>query len=555
MKGVCQYLMNILNLDGIWDFSFDPESRCLPDCLPHLEWESALSVPGCFDVSAPFFGKRGVGYYHCTVRTTGLIRLSVDGLGVAGKIFWDGKLIGECPYAYMPEKFTFDAGKTEEHHLVIAVCNHFNKVFFPYFDFYAYGGIFGSVQIEELPGYAIDLLKVTTLDCSKGRIRAAVTADRFFRKPRKITFEIDGKEVLTGEFAGKENVYEFNVPDFKLWSPEVPHLHRLRVVLGEYEESCSIGLRIIEARGTQLFLNGKELRLMGYNRHDSHPQFGAAVPPSLMAADLQMVKNQGCNFLRGSHYPQRKTFLDLCDKLGILFWEETLGWDVRDEELFKPEFLFKQKDQARKLVRNHYNHPSIIIWGFMNETLSEDKRCRKIIQKVYDTYKAGDTTRFVTYASNRYEKDICMDIVDIVAMNPYPGWGNMNFDEVYSLHRIRPRLEEICKAVPADKPYMISEIGASAVYGHRDPYRVRWSEEYQAELVTEVCRVVLGDPRYCGLAFWHFCDAKSYLNGGRVKGINDKGILNEYRQPKLAWQAITDAISEMGISGQKGRQK
>ena len=539
--------MNILTLDGIWDFTFDPLAQALPEQLPQLSLDSSLSVPGCFDVTAPFFGKRGVGYYRRTVRTGGLVRLSVDGLGVEGKVYWDGKLIGVCPYAYMPEKFTFHAGETGDHELVIAVCNHFNKIFFPYYDFYAYGGIFGSVKLEELPGYAIDLLKVTTLDHTTGKVRAEVCADRFFRKPRKITFEIDGKEVLSADFSGKENVYEFNVPDFKLWSPEAPHLHRLRVVLGEYEESCNIGLRTLEARGPKLFLNGKELRLMGYNRHDSHPQFGAAVPPSLMAADLQMVKNQGSNFLRGSHYPQRETFLDLCDKLGILFWEETLGWDVRDAELFKPEFLFKQKDQARKLARRHYNHPSIIIWGFMNETLSEDKRCRKIIQKVYDTYKANDTTRFVTYASNRYEKDICMDIVDIVAMNPYPGWGSMNFDEVYSFHRIRPRLEEICKAVPADKPYMISEIGASAIYGHRDPYRVRWSEEYQAELVTEVCNVVLRDTRYCGLAFWHFCDAKSYLNGGRVKGINDKGILSEYRQPKLAWQAITDAISEIGI--------
>ena len=148
-----------------------------------------------------------------------------------------------------------------------------------------------------------------------------------------------------------------------------------------------------------------------------------------------------------------------------------------------------------------------------------------------------------------------MDIVDIVAMNPYPGWGKMNFDEVYSLHHIRPRLDELCKAVPADKPYMISEIGASAIYGHRDPYRVRWSEEYQAELAAEVCNVVLRDPRYCGLCFWHFCDAKSYLNGGRVKGINDKGILSEYRQPKLAWQTITDSIREIGILPRKNKGK
>ena len=547
--------MNILDLDGIWEFSFDKEALSIPESLPQISWQSALSVPGCFDVAAPFFGKRGVGYYRRMVTTAHQVRLSIDGLGVEGKVFWDGKLIGTAPYAYMPEKFTFDAGVKGEHELVIAVCNHFNKIYFPYYDFYAYGGIFGSVKLEELPGYAVDSLKVTTCDYKTGSLRAEVTADRFFRKPCRILFEIDGKTVLESVFAGKSNVYEFKVPSFKLWSPETPHLHRLRLILGEYEESCDIGVRTIETQGTKLLLNGRELRLMGYNRHDSHPEFGAAVPPSLMAADLQMVKAQGSNFIRGSHYPQRETLLQLCDKLGILVWEETLGWDVRDAELFKPEFLFKQKDQARKLSTCHYNHPSIIIWGFMNETLSEDKRCRKIIQKVYDTYKANDSTRLVTYASNRYEKDICMDIVDIVAMNPYPGWGQMNFDEVYSLHHIRPRLDELCKAVPADKPYMISEIGASAIYGHRDPYRVRWSEEYQAELAAEVCNVVLRDPRYCGLCFWHFCDAKSYLNGGRVKGINDKGILSEYRQPKLAWQTITDSIREIGILPRKNKGK
>ncbi|MBR2373882.1 MAG: hypothetical protein IKA87_06590 [Lentisphaeria bacterium] len=548
--------MNILNLDGAWDFTFDAQAAAIPETLPELTWESSLSVPGCFDVAAPYFGKRGVGYYRTFVRTGGLIRLSIDGVGVEGKVFWDGRFIGACPYAYMPEKFTFDAGEKGEHELVIVICNHFNKIYFPYYDFYAYGGIFGSVKVEELPGYCIDLLKVTTLDYKTGRVSADVTVNKFFRKARPIVFEIDGKEVLKGEFAGKNNVYEFNVPDFKLWSPEAPNLHRLRVVLGDFEHSCNIGLRTIETKGVKLLLNGRELRLMGYNRHDSHPEFGAAIPGSLQAADLQMLKDQGSNFIRGSHYPQRESFLDLCDKLGILIWEETLGWDVRDAELFKPEFLFKQKDQARKLSQTHYNHPCIIIWGFMNETLSEDKRCRKIIQKVYDTYKANDATRLVTYASNRYEKDICMDIVDIVAMNPYPGWGDISFEEVHSIHRIRPRFEALEKAVPADKPYMISETGASAIYGHRDPHRLRWSEEYQAELVTEVCNVILRDPRYCGLAFWHFCDAKSYLNGGRVKGLNDKGILNEYRQPKMAWHAITESIKEIGlIPAAKGKKK
>ena len=538
--------MNTFKLDGIWDFYFDAEGKTIADTLPEIDFDTALSVPGCYDVAAPFFGKRGVGYYRCITRTGGSIRLSIDGVGVEAKVFWDGKLIGSCPYAYMPEKFCFDAGEYKEHELVIAVCNHFNKIYFSYYDFYAYGGIFGSVKIEELPGYCIENLKVTTLDYQTGKLRADVKANRFLRKTLPITFEIDGKTVVTETFTGKEQSYEFSVPDFKLWSPEEPNLHRMRVTLGGYEESFNIGIRTLETRGTRLYLNGKLLRLMGYNRHESHPEFGAATPPALIASDLQTIKNQGCNFIRGSHYPQRKSFLDACDKLGILVWEETLGWDVRDHELFTKEFLFKQKDQAKKLSDIHYNHPCIIIWGFMNETLSEDKRCRKIIQKVYDVYKANDSTRWVTYASNRYEKDICMDIVDIVAMNPYPGWGGMT--EINSIHRIRPRMEELKAAVPEEKPFMISEIGSAAIYGHRDPHRVRWSEEYQAELSTEVCHTVLGDDRFCGLAFWHFCDAKSYLTGGRVMGLNDKGLLDQYRRPKLGFDAISAYMKEFGYA-------
>ena len=177
------------------------------------------------------------------------------------------------------------------------------------------------------------------------------------------------------------------------------------------------------------------------------------------------------------------------------------------------------------------------------------KRSAKIIKSVYDAYKSVDSTRWVTFASNRYERDICMDIVDIVAMNPYPGWYDMKWEELSGIHNIEPRLQRLADAIPEDKPFMVSEIGASAIYGHRDPHRVRWSEEYQAELAAEVCRVVFGNPRICGLAFWHFCDAKSYLNGGRVMGVNDKGMLDQYRRPKLAWNVITETLKKLDFKG------
>ncbi|MBE6374257.1 MAG: hypothetical protein E7055_19610 [Lentisphaerae bacterium] len=538
------------NLDGIWDFTFS-ESADFNQYPGKEKFENALAVPGCFDVMAPWFGKRGTGYFRRLVHTGGTVQLSLDGLGIEGEVYWDGKCVGTCPYAYMPEKFTFDAGGSGTHELVIAVSNRYNNVVFPFYDFYAFGGIFGSVTLEELPKDHLEWVRITTLDYKTGKIALKVRACRFFRKEQDLTIRIDGKAVKIVPFSGREQEYRLKVPAFKLWSAEEPNLHQLELLLKDDRLEETFGIRQIEVKGPKLLLNGKELRLFGYNRHESHPEFGAATPPALMAADLHMLKDQGGNFIRGSHYPQRESFLKLCDKMGVLVWEETLGWDVKPPELFSRGFLHRQIDQAHKLAAVHYNHPCIIIRGFMNETESQLPRVRSIIRSVYKAFREVDTTRPITFASNKYEKDVCMDLVDLVAMNPYPGWYDSNWDEVSGIHHIAPRLKQLAAAIPANKPYMISEIGASAIYGDHDPYKARWSEEYQAELAREVCRAVLNDPRYCGLCFWHFCDAKSYINGGRVLGYNDKGMLDRYRRPKLAWEAIRQEIKKQQRSNKK----
>ena len=538
------------NLNGIWNFSFS-ESADFNQYHGRVKFENSIAVPGCFDVMAPWFGKRGTGYFRRLVHTGGLVQLTIDGLGIEGKIYWDGKSIGTCPYAYMPEKFTFDAGEYGSHELVVAVSNRFNEVVFPFYDFYAFGGIFGSVTLEELPKDHLEWVRITTLDYKTGSIAVRVRAGRFFRKEQDLEIRIDGKAVKSVPFSGREQEYRLKVPAFKLWSSEEPNLHRLELLLKDDRLEETFGIRQIEVEGPKLMLNGKELHLMGYNRHESHPEFGAATPPALIAADLHMLKDQGANFIRGSHYPQRESFLKLCDQMGVLVWEETLGWDVKPPELFSHGFLRRQKDQAHRLAAAHYNHPCIIIRGFMNETESQLPRVRSIIRSVYKAFREVDTTRPITFASNKYEKDVCMDLVDLVAMNPYPGWYDGEINEVSGIHRIEPRLKALAGAIPKDKPYMISEIGASAIYGDHDPYKARWSEEYQAELAREVCRAVLNDPRYCGLCFWHFSDAKSYLGGGRVLGYNDKGMLDRYRRPKLAWEAIREEIKKKQRSNKK----
>ena len=102
--------------------------------------------------------------------------------------------------------------------------------------------------------------------------------------------------------------------------------------------------------------------------------------------------------------------------------------------------------------------------------------------------------------------------------------------------------------MPQDKPFLISEIGAEAIYGFRDPLKTYWSEEYQAELVVEACKFALESETCAGISIWHFADARSYVNGegiyGRARGFNNKGALDEYRRPKLAWYALKELLSK-----------
>ena len=539
-------------LNGVWDFAFYAGRELAEVELSGCHPDSVMTVPGCFDVLPPYAAQRGTALYRRQVYCGGLQKLSLDGLGLAAHVYWDGQRIGECPYAYMPESFVFDAGESGCHELTLLVSNQFNQIFFPFYDFYGYGGIYGDIHIESLPELHIEEVRVQTVDFATRKIRMQVCTSATPPPQSQLELLFSGKPVLSLPFTEKIQSYELEMSGLQLWSPEHPVMQQLLLRLGDDEIRVDFGIRQVQIDGRRLLLNGKELRLMGYNRHESHPQFGAAMPPSLIEADLLMIREQGCNFIRGSHYPQSRHLLELCDRLGLLVWEETLGWDVKFPTLGEASFLEQQVEQARRLVRNSFNHPSIIIWGFLNETESQLPEVRPIIQRITEVFHEEDDSRLVTYASNKYEQDCCHDLVDLIAMNPYPGWGDVNWEKVQDIDQVRPRLESLMNALPADKPLLISEIGGAAVYGFRDPFKARWSEEYQAMLLQEICSVVLHDTRFCGLCIWQFCNAKSYINGfvmGRPRGFNNKGILDEFRRPKLAWDAISACVrqaKEMG---------
>jgi len=100
---------------------------------------------------------------------------------------------------------------------------------------------------------------------------------------------------------------------------------------------------------------------------------------------------------------------------------------------------------------------------------------------------------------------------------------------------------------------ILSEIGAGAVPGWRDWNQTRWSEQYQAALLEAVIRYLFIDrQRFCGLGIWQFCDVRSSALVsrilGRPRGFNNKGVVDEYRRPKLAYEVVKHWFHELSRS-------
>lgn len=550
------FARRIQKLDGLWDFAF--ADHCDTPENPRwneLVFADKISVPGVFDTLPPTAGRRGTGFYRTCVEIVqdGTVEIRLGGLGLWGAIFWDRKLVGvdDLPYSGMSFSCETSAG---EHELIIAVDNRLDfkrtPLFSQFYDYYGHGGIYRSVEIHELPQLSIDRALIRTVSLQTGEIAAKLLFHGNPGKTAKLGFAIDGDEFQTIEVAVAEGVAEFYaiVKNPKPWSPESPCLHRICVKL---DNGCAIeetfGLRTIEARKGELLLNGKPLTLHGVCRHETHPQFGPALPTQLLAEDIAWLKELGCNFVRGSHYPQDQRFLELCDQYGILVWEEGIGWGDRDNHFSDPGFCSGQLRQLPLMVKNSYNHPCVILWGFLNEGDSSSQLARPFYASMAKELRRLDPTRPITYASMFFEKDIDFDLVDVIGINAYPGWYAEDRDKVRPLEDIAPRLDRFTAFLKEnhfdDKPLILSEIGAGGIYGWRDRMRSFWSEEYQSEYLAEVCRYLETHPRFCGVALWQYCDGRTYQSGyalGRPRAFNNKGLLDEYRRPKTAFETVRE---------------
>ncbi len=548
-------------LDGVWEFCWVGDKLAARDIDPtSLEYHELQAVPGVFDTELARRNVRGAGIYRLRVEDVmGRLRLGIEGLGLYGRIYWDDTCLGECNTPYTAINLDFETAPGD-HWLYIVVDNRFARetspLAHPYFDFYCFGGIYGSVSLQALPGQQVERVGVTTRELESGTVRLDIRTAGVPDGETRFSIAFDDgtcKEVAL-EIRDGHAQLETRVPGARIWSPETPHLHTVRVALHEGDEVVErFGIRTIATRGTEILLNGKPIRLRGVNRHQTHPQLGPVQPDHLALDDLKIVKELGANFIRCVHYAHAPAFFELCDQMGLLVWEESFGWGNSAEDASDPQAAQAAISATKNMVARDINHPSIIFWAFLNESCSHTPEGEKWYRDIITSIRALDDSRLVSYASCQGTRDRCFEMADVVSINMYPGWiaGADQWHTRY-LEQIRPEVEHYAawasEGPLADKPLLVTEIGACALPGCHDYGRAQWSEEFQADYFREACEAILGNPRYSGVTLWQLFDTRSYVNVGGVRtkplGFNFAGLLDAYRRPKLAFETVRECFSK-----------
>ncbi len=511
-------------------------------------------VPGVWESLPELKNYHGRAVYEQCIECGGSIRFFFGGVSFRAKVWLDDALLCTHYGAYTGFEALAENVAAGVHILKVEVDNRFgddSALHVPN-DYYSYGGINRPVVIEGLRSAYITSLHIVPCmenDIWLAKITAAVRSLSDADQRFELKLTACGKETAAEKISlparrtvtVKRTIACANVQP---WAPETPALYSIAAVLladGQPVDDLldRFGFREVKVEGSRILLNGKPLLLKGFNRHEEFGDFGCAVPVDAMARDLELMRNIGCNCVRTCHYPNDQRFLDLCDEMGILVWEESHARSMSEKMMRHPLFLEQLHLCTREMVEQHFNHPAIFIWGCLNECDDKSEYGADCFRQTYRLLHGLDDSRPMTAALLERAGGKVYGDSDVVSINIYPQWYH-NTPAQEGLHT---KLTEINENGGAGKPVIVSEIGAGAVFGYHDPFgEAKWSEERQCTILREQITAVLTNPACLGVFLWQFADVRvdeSWF-GHRPKTFNNKGVVDEFRRPKLSYATVKE---------------
>jgi len=577
-----------MSLNQGWDFKLaDPRNSSQSTLDDDTGWEN-VNLPHTWNAADAFDEEpgyyRGAGWYKRSLKVSSDLAgkrlfLYFEGANQVADVFVNGKNAGRHIGGYTAFAFDItDFVHTGANLIGVRVDNSFNEDIPPLTaDFNFYGGVYRDVWLIaandvhfDVTDHASSGVRITTPDISggKGTVDVVGVLANDGKTERSLSlsaevFDAAGKRVsaITTDIVappGRKTDLssKLTVPEPQLWSPDKPYLYQVRLKIIQNgktidEISQPLGFRWFKFDpDTGFWLNGKHVDLRGANRHQDYQSLGNAVPNDLHIKDMQWIKDEGFNFIRLAHYPQDPAVLEAADRLGLLIWEEIpIVNYITKSQAFTDNSLSMLQD----MIRQHRNHPSIILWGYMNEIYLRVPRGRddlypatvELARKLNDLAHSEDPTRPTTMAchgNDIYNAKGLADVPDVIGWNLYLGWygGEMQ--------QFGPFLDDQHRRFPK-RPMIVSEYGANGdVRLHStEPRRFDSTLEYQRLFHESYLSQIEARPYLSGSALWSEFDFGSEFRGETIPHVNQKGMLTFGRVPKDVYYLYQAALSPRNI--------
>ena len=594
----------VIDLSGVWNFSLDNGKG-----FDEKWYEKELADPMTMPVPASYNDlKEGVSFRDHygwvfyqrkislpkAVRENERVVLRCDAATHEAIVYLNGKEIGRHKGGFLPFEIEIgDELRDGDNLLTIAVSNIIDyttlpvggeseilggmdgiggsvasskKENHPNFDFFNYCGLTRPVRIYTTPKTYIEDVslfskisgedaclnyKVDLAGANTGAATDNCTVEVFDKKGNKVA-----------ESSGTEGSVMIN--NVTLWQPLKAYLYRVKVTCGEDVYELPYGIRSVEVKGSQFLINGKPFYFKGYGKHEDTFPNGRGMNIPMNVKDISLMKWQGANSFRCSHYPYSEEMMRLCDEEGIVLIDETTAVGINFDfggganfngqkvKTFDKEHGIQtfdhHMDVIRDLISRDKNYACVVMWNIANEPDSYTEGAYEYFEPLYalarqlDPEKRPCTLTSVQMAGGP-DRDISAKLSDVICLNRYYGW-----------YYGAPDLEASAKALDAElkewqklgKPLMFSEYGADTVAGLHDVTPVMYTEEYQVEYYKMNNALFDQYDYVVGEHAWNFADFATSQSLLRIQG-NKKGLFTRDRKPKMVahyfkerWNSIPD---------------
>jgi beta-galactosidase len=497
----------------------------------------------CFDQTMTCMYSTYIRHFHLKDSLAARILLCFEGVSAYYDLYVNGRKVGSHSGAYSSALFDVTEYVHEgDNRMVLMVDSHERADIPPNgstVDYLIYGGIYRDVTLyvknkvyirQPLMRY-----EIKSLDSESLRARVSIQPEYLVSNSGKLTkLDVMTRVVACNSELILEDTQSINISEgnnsvhlhalkevlVDCWDIKSPVLYRAEIELrddhGVVLDSITqqFGFRDVRAESDGFFLNGRKVKLIGENRHQSYPYIGYAMGKREQEKDAELLKKfLGLNIVRCSHYMQSKYFLDRCDEIGLMVFEEIPGWGFIGDDVFQENVILDLKN----MVLGHFNHPGIVIWG---TRLNETTDCDALYARTHALCKAMDPSR--PTSGVRWETGSHL-MEDIYSYNDY---SEDERNEFVLLTRGE------ATGSPKKVPYLISEHTGAIL-----PTKPWDSEERQEAFALRQAKVLAKIntmDEYLGAIGWCMFDYNTHNDHNSMNKVCYHGVLDMFRVPKMA---------------------